>query len=97
MIDAREGMIRAERSALVYTSAMTNLLAAGVVILAVIIVLCALGAVARHMRRRGMAGPALSAAMAAYDEAMHSTAYTTFVEMQQQDERKPVIPAPKKR
>ena len=39
-------------------------------------------------RRHGTAGPALGAAMAAYDEAMHSTAYTSFVEVQAQDERK---------
>jgi hypothetical protein len=35
----------------------------------------------------GTAASALGAAMAAYDEAMHTTAYATFVEMRSQDER----------
>lgn len=42
---------------------------------------------ARRIRRRGTAGPAIGAAMAAYDEAMHSTAHSAFVEMREQDDR----------
>ena len=43
--------------------------------------------VAFRVRRRGSAGPAIGAAMAAYDEAMHSTAHSAFVEMQEEDDR----------
>ncbi|MBW4033741.1 MAG: hypothetical protein HIU88_13945 [Acidobacteria bacterium] len=53
-----------------------------------------LALVAVSVRRRGSAGPAIGAAMAAYDQAMHSTAYDTFVEMQQQTDRKIVTAAP---
>jgi hypothetical protein len=49
--------------------------------------MAALGALAVRARRRGATASALGAAMAAYDEAMHTTAYATFVEMQSQDER----------
>ena len=41
----------------------------------------------RSARRHGTAGPAIGAAMAAYDQAMHATAYDTFMEMQAQEER----------
>ncbi|WP_208322719.1 MULTISPECIES: hypothetical protein [unclassified Salinibacterium] len=47
-----------------------------------------------RVRRRGSAGPALGAAMAAYDEAMHSTAYDTFVEVQAQADRTIPVAAP---
>jgi len=50
-----------------------------------------------HRLRRGSAGPAIGAAMAAYDEAMHSTAYDTFVETQAQAGRAISLPAPSKR
>lgn len=43
--------------------------------------------VAKRTRRRGTAGPAIGAAMAAYDGAMHSTAHSAFVEMREQDDR----------
>ena len=49
-----------------------------------------------HRLRRGSAGPAIGAAMAAYDEGMHVTAYATFVETQAQAGRKVPIPAPAK-
>ena len=61
---------------------------AAIVVIATGLVLVAMTSFARVLRRRGTAGPAISAAMAAYDEAMHSTAYTSFVEVQAQDERK---------
>ena len=57
-------------------------------------VMVALAGLAHRLRRRGGAGPAIGAAMAAYDEAMHSTAYDTFVEAQAQGERKIPIPSP---
>ena len=50
-------------------------------------VMWALAMFARRVRRRGTAGQALAAAMAAYDEGFHSTAHDTFVEMKTQDER----------
>ena len=59
-----------------------------------LLVLAAVGAVlvvlaigATRVRRSGSAGPAIGAAMAAYDEAMHSSAHDTFVEVQAQKDR----------
>lgn len=63
------------------------------VVAGVCLVLVALGLIARGLRRRGTAGPAISAAMAAYDEAMHSTAHDTFVEVQAQKDRAVAAPA----
>lgn len=59
-------------------------------------VIAALGAIAVRARRRGATASAVAAAMAAYDEAMHSTAYSTFVEMRSQDERSSPVAAPDK-
>jgi hypothetical protein len=67
---------------------------AAIVVIVTGLVLVVLTAVARAIRRRGSAGPAISAAMAAYDEAMHSTAYDTFVEVQAQRDRSVASPAP---
>jgi len=58
-----------------------------IVVIVTGLVLVGLAAVARVVRRRGSAGSAISAAMAAYDEAMHSTAHDTFVEVQAQKDR----------
>jgi hypothetical protein len=41
----------------------------------------------RLVRRSGRAGPAIGAAMAAYDEAVHVMAHDSFVEMQDQRDR----------
>jgi hypothetical protein len=61
---------------------------AGVIVLASLgAVMWALAIFARRVRRRGTAGQALAAAMAAYDEGFHSTAHDTFVEMKTQDAR----------
>jgi hypothetical protein len=60
---------------------------AATVVVATGLVLVALTTTARWVRRRGRSGPAISAAMAAYDEAMHSTAHDTFVEVQAQKDR----------
>ena len=68
---------------------LTGLLAA----FAVALVMVGLAFLAIRVRRCGSAGPAVSAAMAAYDEAMHSTAYNTFVEVQAQEDRKIPMPA----
>ena len=59
-------------------------------------VMAALGAIAVRARRRGATASAVAAAMAAYDEAMHTTAYDTFVEMRSQDERSSPVEAPDK-
>ena len=56
--------------------------------------LTGLAFLARRIRRRGTAGPAIGAAMAAYDEAMHATAHQTFVEVQAQRDRTHERPAP---
>lgn len=52
---------------------------------------------AKRVRRRGGAGRAIAAAMAAYDEGFHSTAYDTFVEMRAQEDRPQQAPSPGKR
>ncbi|RZU65994.1 hypothetical protein EV379_2339 [Microterricola gilva] len=59
-----------------------------------VVVLLGLALLAQRIRRRGTAGPAIGAAMAAYDQAMHVTAYETFLEMQAQDERVTPTPSP---
>ena len=48
----------------------------------------------RRARRGGVVGSAIAGAMAAYDEAMHSTAHDQYVEIQQQAHRTIPIPAP---
>ncbi|MDI3421189.1 hypothetical protein [Streptomyces luteolus] len=53
---------------------------------------CALLAV--HVRRRGAAGGAVSAAMAAYDEAFKVTSYEAHVEVRAQARRKSPLLAP---
>lgn len=65
-----------------------------VVVAGVIVVMAGLALLAVRVRRRGGAGPAIGAAMAAYDEAMHTTAHSTFVEVQAQKDRAIPIPAP---
>lgn len=56
-------------------------------------VMLVLALAARRIRRRGAAGKAIAAAMAAYDEGFHSTAHDTFVEVRAQDERPEQAPA----
>jgi hypothetical protein len=59
-----------------------------VVVLALLaLLLAALTGLARRARRRGTAGAALAGAMAAYNEAWHSTAYDAHVERQAQTDR----------
>ena len=67
---------------------LITLIAAPVVIAAVLVL------VARRARRGGVAGSAIAGAMAAYDQAMHSTAHDQFVEVQQQADRTTPIPTP---
>jgi len=60
----------------------------GVVIVALLgAAMGGLALMAKHVRRRGAAGQAIAAAMAAYDEGFHTTAHSAFVEMRAQDER----------
>jgi hypothetical protein len=71
---------------------MSDLMLAVIVVAGVAAVMVGLALLAVRVRRRGAAGPAIGAAMAAYDEAMHSTAHDTFVELQAEADR--VVPAP---
>ena len=73
---------------------MSGILVAVLLVATVAVVMVALALLAMRIRRRGSAGPAIGAAMAAYDEAMHATAYDTFVEMQEQTDRKLAVPSP---
>jgi hypothetical protein len=73
---------------------MSDVWIGAVVVAGTIVVLAGLALLALRIRRRGTAGPAIGAAMAAYDQAMHVTAYETFLEMQAQDERVTPTPAP---
>jgi hypothetical protein len=61
---------------------------AALAIVGVAVLMAALTVLAVRLRRSGRAGAAIGAAMAAYDEAMHSTAHDTFVEVRAQDERR---------
>jgi hypothetical protein len=47
-----------------------------------------------HVRRRGMAGAAVRAALASYDEAFHATAHQSHYEIRAQAERKTPAPSP---
>jgi hypothetical protein len=58
------------------------------------VAMAGLALAARRIRRSGTAGPAIGAAMAAYDEAMHASAHQTFVEVEAQRERKHDIRSP---
>ena len=64
-----------------------EILFGALLVLGVAAVMVALALLAIRVRRSGRAGPAIGAAMAAYDEAMHSTAHDTFVEVQAQKDR----------
>lgn len=68
---------------------------AGLVVIACLaVVMAALALVARRVRRRGTAGQALAAAMAAFDEGFHATAHDAFVETRTQGDRGRHVPAP---
>ena len=67
------------------------------VVAGVAVAMAGLDLLALRVRRRGTAGPAIGAAMAAYDEAMHSTAHDAYVEMQADAERMTPAPTPDKR
>jgi hypothetical protein len=71
---------------------MTGFLVSLLVVAATGVVITGMTLLARYLRRHGRGGPALGAAMAAYDEVMHPVAYDAFVEVQAQDDR--VIPVP---
>ena len=73
---------------------MVGALAAVVVVAAVAAGMAGLAGIARRARRAGSAGRALAAAMAAYDEAMHVTAFEAYVEVRREDERGTALTAP---
>lgn len=56
-------------------------------ILGIALIPFVLGLLAVKARRGGTAGAALAGAMAAYNEAWHTTAYSTHMEMQSQADR----------
>jgi hypothetical protein len=62
-------------------------LTGAIVVVLVGAVMLGLGSLARRVRRRGTAGQALAAPMAAYDEGFHGTAHDAFVELRAEDER----------
>ena len=66
---------------------MDTFVIGALLVAATLSVIVCLTLLARHLRRRASSGAALGAAMAAYDEAMHSTAYDTYVEVQAQKDR----------
>ncbi|WP_434599616.1 hypothetical protein [Streptomyces sp. A5-4] len=49
---------------------------------------------ASHARRRGVAGAALGAAMAAYDEALRTTAHQSYYEIRAQADRRAPMQSP---
>jgi len=73
---------------------MQTALGIAVAVLALLAVAAILVLAARRARTGGVAGSAIAGAVAAYDEAMHSTAHDRFVEVQQQKDRTTPIPAP---
>lgn len=75
------------------TAVMALLTAVGV-LAGTAAVLVVLVLVARRMRRRGSAGAAIGAAMAAYDEAMHPLAHDAVLEQRVQEERAGTVAAP---
>lgn len=60
---------------------------ASLVVAAVAGAMAGLAWLGRRARRTRSAGRALAAAVAAYDEAMHVTAFEAYVEVQREDER----------
>lgn len=76
---------------------MSDVWIGAVVVASALATMVALGLLARRIRRRGTAGQALGAAMAAYDEAMRPSEYEAFIEMQAQGERTVQSPTPSKR
>jgi len=67
---------------------MSDVLGVVGALVAIALVMVGLAWAARSARRRGVAGSAIAGAMAAYDEAFHSTAHDTYVEVQAQADRK---------
>ena len=75
----------------------TDLLFGIVVTLAVVAIIAVLVLLATRARRRGVAGRAMAAAMAAYDEAVHTSAHDAWVASQEQGERTAARPSPEGR
>ncbi|MFI8293485.1 hypothetical protein ACIGBL_30545 [Streptomyces sp. NPDC085614] len=73
---------------------MRDLVALLVLAVCLALVMGCLALLARHVRRRGTAGAALTAAMAAYDEAFRVTAHESHHEIQAQALRKAPLLSP---
>ncbi|WP_033196191.1 hypothetical protein [Streptomyces xiaopingdaonensis] len=57
-------------------------------------ILAALALLASVVRRRGLAGTAITAALAAHDEAFRATAHQAHHELRAEGERRAVVPSP---
>ncbi|MGQ4485355.1 hypothetical protein LRE75_35310 [Streptomyces sp. 372A] len=57
-------------------------------------VMGSLGRLAVHVRRRGLAGSAMRAALASYDEAFRATAHESYHEIRAQTDRKAPMGSP---
>ncbi|WP_330173658.1 hypothetical protein OG875_08785 [Streptomyces sp. NBC_01498] len=73
---------------------MNTLLPPLAVVGCLVAVLGAFGLLARHVRRRGTAGAAITAAMASYDEAFRVTAYEAHQEIQARAGWRAPLPSP---
>ncbi|MFE1230763.1 hypothetical protein [Streptomyces sp. NPDC058745] len=73
---------------------MRDLVPLLVLAVSVALVMGCFGLLAHHVRRRGTAGAALTAAMAAYDEAFRVTAHESHHEIQAQARRKAPLLSP---
>ena len=68
-----------------------------IVIAGIALIAFALTLLARKARRGGTAGAALAGAMAAYNEAWHTTAFSSHAEMQSQTNRVATSDSPQDR
>lgn len=96
LCDATRPRVR-RREPDIYAQHVTDLLTALPVLGGIAGVLAVLVLLARHARRRGTAGAAIAGAMAAYDEAVHTTAHDTYVEIQAQQRRTGQTSSPARR
>jgi hypothetical protein len=73
---------------------MTDVLPPLMIIGGLFAILGGLVAMSLHVRRRGLAGAAMRAAMAAYSEAFQATAHQAHAEIQTQNRRVVARPSP---
>lgn len=73
---------------------MSDLLPLLVIVCALVVVMALFGWLASHVRRRGTAGAAVTAALASYDEAFRVTAHDAHHEIRAQADRKAPLLSP---